>query len=101
MRSAVKYIVIAVAAIVILSPIGELFDETDKLPQDATDVTFYLLCLFFLLAVSIRRGTALIVARLTSYWINGVVQVHRHFPPLKSVSPQDRGLFLTFCDLRI
>ena len=102
MTSAANWIVLVVVAMVALSPLGEIFDHTDEWPQDGSDVVFYIICLICFLGMSVRRGTA-IIARLASSWSGALPVVRR--PLLERiqshVNSEERGLFLTFCDLRI
>jgi len=102
MPSGLNCIVVAIVAMVTLSPIGEVFDKTDKLPEDASDVLLYVICMFVFLVASVRRGAVIIIARLTSSRINAAPLVPRHFQTqIRLEKPEERGLFLAFCDLRI
>ncbi|HYR43314.1 MAG TPA: hypothetical protein VER98_09840 [Terriglobia bacterium] len=103
MRKAANWIVLAVVVTVALSPLCEIFDKTDQWSEDGADFVLYIICLFCLLAFSIRRGALVIVARLV--WPRNSI-LTTVLPPLidrnvDQVCPGQRGLFLTFCDLRI
>jgi hypothetical protein len=98
-----NWIVLAVVVTVALLPLCEIFDKTDKWSEDGADFVLYIICLFSLLAFSIRRGVLVIIARLVSPR-NGILTTF--LPPLTrptvdQVCPEQRGLFLTLCDLRI
>ena len=99
-----KWVVLVFIALVALSPVFEIFDKTDGLAQDTTDLVRYVLCLFSFLAFSLRRIR--IPFRFTSLrrWIIGPMQGPPIEGKLSAVflqGPADRGLFLTFHDLRI
>lgn len=102
MPRAANWIILAIILIVALSPLGEMFDKTDEWSQDGSDFVLYIICLFCFLAFSVRRGT-LIIARLASARTSVLPPVAR--PQLERThsraSLEERGLFLTFCDLRI
>jgi hypothetical protein len=95
---------VLVIALVAVSPVFEVFDKTDGFAQDTTDLLRYVLCLFAFLAFSLRR--TIITFRLTSLrrWIIGPMDRSTTERKLSAVflqGPNDRGLFLTFHDLRI
>ena len=102
MPRAANWIILAVVAMVLLSPLGEIFDKTDEWSQDGSDFVFYIICLFCFLGLSVRRGSV-IIARLAAPRICNVSPVQR--PLLERMqdrsSLQERSLFLSLCDLRI
>jgi hypothetical protein len=103
MRKGANWIVLAIIAMIALSPICEMFDKTDQFSQDTSDIVFYLICLFCFLAVSVRRGTAIVAARLT--WSRSHVLPlfpHSLHEWMRShVNLEGRDLVLAFCDFRI
>jgi hypothetical protein len=104
MRDVAKWVAVLFIAIVAVSPILEVFDKTDGLAQDTSDLARYALCVFCFLAFALRR--TVITLRLTSFRksIIGPLNlraVDGHFvSPIQPGIP-DRGLFLTLHDLRI
>jgi len=96
MPRAVDWIVLAIVAAVLLSPLGEFFDKTDQWSQDGSDFVFYIICVFCFLGWSMRR-VRVIIARLASPQIRSLTPCQR--PLLERM--QSRSLFLSFCDLRI
>ena len=97
-----NWIVLAVVATVALLPLCEIFDKTDGWSEDGSDFVGYIICLFCFLAFSIRRGS-LLIARLISIRYSILATV---LPPViernvDQIFSEERGLFLTFCDLRI
>jgi hypothetical protein len=91
-------------ALIALSPIFEVFDKTDGWAQDTSDLIRYVICLFCFLAFSLRR--TVITSGLTSLcnWIIRPMPrppIEGKFSGLSLQGTKDRGLFLTFHDLRI
>ena len=104
MRRIGKWLGLLFIAIVAVSPIFEIFDKTDGLPQDISDFARYALCLFCFLAFALRR--TVITLRLTSIrkWIAGPMHkplVTTHVGATHPQGTTDRALFLTLHDLRI
>ena len=105
MREIAKWVALAFVLLVALSPVFEIFDKTDTWAQDGSDLVLYVICLFCFLAFSLRRG-GVMIARVASLrkWIIGPMQHPPIEGKLRGAFPQtakDRGLFLTFHDLRI
>ena len=102
MPRAANWIVLAIVAIVLVSPLGEMFDQTDQWSQDGSDFVFYIVCLFCFLGLSVWRG-CFIIARLAAPQIRILTPEQR--PLLERAksraSLEDCGPFLSFCDLRI
>jgi len=101
-----KWVALFFIAVVVLLPMFEVFDETDGLAQDTTDLARYVLCLFCFLAFSLRRTK--ITSSLTSFlhWIIGPSpmlrpSIEEKFNGVLFHRTKDRGLFLTFHDFRI
>ena len=103
MSKAGKWIILAVIAIVALSPLGEIFDKTDELSQDCSDFVLYSICVFSFLGFLVRRGSAIVARLASSSRIKVLSAMQRPLLEQKHdhVSPEARHLFLTFCDLRI
>jgi hypothetical protein len=98
-----NWIVLAVVATVALLPLCEIFDKTDEWPEEGSDFVLYIICLFCFLAFSLRRGSLVIIARVVSTRtkILPAVQPASIERNVDQVCSEQRGLFLTFCDLRI
>jgi hypothetical protein len=104
MREIANWAALLVIAVVALSPVFEVFDKTDGLAQDTTDLLRYVLCLFCFLAFSLRKTIFTFGLTLLRRWIVGPLQRSRGDVKISTASfprPNDRGLFLTFHDLRI
>ena len=104
MREIAKWVALLFIALVALSPIFEVFDKTDGWDQDTSDLARYVVCMFCFLAFSLRR--AVITLGLTSFHtcIIGPMQkppIEGRFNIVILQGTKDRGLFLTFHDLRI
>jgi len=104
MRGIAKWVALLFIALVAVSPVFEVFDKTDGLAQDTTDLVRYVLCLFSFLAFSVRR--TIITFDLTSLrrWIVGPMQrplIEEKLTAVFLQGPNDHALFLTFHDLRI
>ena len=104
MREMAKGLALLFIAVVAFSPIFEVFDKTDGLAQDTSDLARYALCLFCFLAFALRR--TIITLRLTSFrrWILDSIHrssVDRYFAAAPLRNTTDRALFLTLHDLRI
>ena len=104
MRGITKWVALLFIALVAVSPIFEVFDKTDGLAQDTSDLVRYVLCLFCFLAFALRR--TVITVGLTSFrnWIIRPMRRPRIEGKVSGVflrGTQDRSLFLTFRDLRI
>ena len=104
MREIAKWGALLFIAVVAVSPIFELFDTTDGLAQDTSDLLRYALCLFCFLAFALRR--TVITLRLTSFskWIVGPMDrraIGTYFSWILRRGTTDRALFLTLHDLRI
>jgi hypothetical protein len=104
MREIAKWVALLFIILVALSPIFEVFDKTDGLAQDTTDLVRYVLCLFSFLVFSLRRTIITFGHTSLRRWVVGPMQR----PPIEGrlsavflQGPIDRGLFLTFHDLRI
>ena len=98
-----NWIVLAVVATVALLPLCEILDKTDEWSEDGLDFVLYIICLFCFLAFSVRRGSLVTVARMILVRIRilpGFLSssIER---TVDQVCSEQRGLFLTFCDLRI
>jgi hypothetical protein len=105
-REIAKWVVLFFIAAVALSPIFEVFDKTDGLAQDGSDLARYVLWLFCFLVFSLRR--TVITSGLTSFfhWIIGPSPLQRpsietRFSRVFFEGTKGHGLFLTFHDLRI
>jgi hypothetical protein len=98
-----NWIVLAVVATVALLPLCEIFDKTDEWSEDGSDFVLYIICLFFFLVFSLRRGSLVIVARIVSVrsGILPVVLTASIERNVDQVCSEQCGLFLTFCDLRL
>ena len=105
MGEVAKWVALVFVPLLALSPVFEIFDKTDTLAQDGSDLARYVICLFCFLGFSLRRG-GVMIARVASLrnWIIGPIQR----PPIEGKlcalflqTAKDRGLFLTFHDLRI
>ncbi|HYR90700.1 MAG TPA: hypothetical protein VE422_41935 [Terriglobia bacterium] len=104
MREVAKWVALVFITVVALSPIFEVFDKTDGWPQDASDLARYVMCLFCFFVFSLRR--TVIPSRLTSFRNRfiGPMQsslIEEKFSGIFLQGTKDRGLFLTFHDLRI
>ena len=104
MRVIAKWVAVLFIAVVAISPILEVFDKTDGLPQDTSDLARYALCVFCFLAFAFRR--TVINLRLISFRKNiigplNLCPVDGHFVRLLQPAITDRALFLTLHDLRI
>jgi hypothetical protein len=104
MREATKWVALLFIALVALSPIFEVFDTTDGWAQDSSDLGRYVICFFCFLAFSLRH--TVVTLKLTSIrrWIVGPISapaIERHANAIFFQGTKDRGLFLTFHDLRI
>jgi len=64
MREIAKWFAVLFITIVAISPILEIFDKTDGLAQDVSDLGRYGLCLFCFLTFALRR--TVFSLRLTS-----------------------------------
>lgn len=104
MRDVAKWLTLLFIAVVAVSPIFEVFDKTDGIAQDTSDLARYALCLFCFLAFALRRSV--IGLRLISFrkWITGPVRrpaVEGYVSGTLPRGTTDRALFLTLHDLRI
>jgi hypothetical protein len=104
MRDVAKWVAVLFVAIVAVSPILEVFDKTDGLAQDTSDLARYALCLFCFLAFALRR--TVITLRLISLRTSiigplNLRVIDGHFVSLLQPEITDRALFLTLHDLRI
>src|SRR5215471_11411976 len=104
MRVIAKWVAVLFIAVVAISPILEVFDKTDGLAQDTSDLARYALCVFCFLAFALRR--TVITLRLTSLRKSIVAPLNLRAVDGHFVSPlqpgiTDRALFLTLHDLRI
>ena len=95
-------IALAVVVAVALLPLCEIFDKTDQWSEDGADMVFYIICLFCFLAWSVRRGKFFIKC-FASLRVSLLAPVEQRWPESKQARPvpEERQLFLTFCDLRI
>src|SRR5438093_236514 len=57
----VKWIVLALVTIVALSPLGEIFDQTDQWSQDGFDLVLYVVSLFCFAGMSMIRRHGVII----------------------------------------
>jgi hypothetical protein len=104
MRDVAKWVAVLFIAVVAVSPVFEVFDKTDTIAQDISDLARYALCLFCFLVFALRR--TVIGLRLISFrkWIIGPTRrpgVERRFGAMLQRGTTDRALFLTLHDLRI
>ena len=104
MHGIAKWVALLFIVLVAVSPIFEVFDKTDSWTQDTSDSIRYVLCLFCFLAFSLRR--TVITVGLTSIrnWIIRPMRrsrIERKSGGVFLQGTKDRGLFLTFHDLRI
>src|SRR5215471_13431472 len=104
MRDVAKWLTLLFIAVVAVSPIFEVFDKTDGITQDVSDLARYALCLFCFLAFALRRSA--IGLRLISFrkWITGPMRrppVEGYLSGALPRSTTDRALFITLHHLRI
>ena len=99
-----KWFAVVFIAIVAVSPIFELFDNTDSFAQDISDLARYALCLSCFLAFALRRAVITLRLRSFSKWITAPMDrlaIGAQFSGRHPVGTADRVLFLTLHDLRI
>jgi hypothetical protein len=97
-----KWVSLLLITVVAVSPIFEVFDQTDGLAQSTSDFALYALCLFCLLTFTLSR--TVIILHLTSFRKSILGAMHRPVgdAPFSAIlGTADRGLFLTLHDLRI
>jgi hypothetical protein len=97
-----NWVALAVVFAVALSPLCEIFDKTDEWSEEGSDFILYIICLFCFLGFSLRRS-GLAIARVAAIW-SSFLPMGLPLSPDRSVDDacsEPRGLFLTFCDLRI
>ena len=103
MSDIAKWFSLLFITVVAISPIFEVFDNTDSLAQDTFDFSLYTLCLVGFRTFALSR--TVITLRLTSFhkWILG--PMHRFVGDVhySATLPgtADHALFLTLHDLRI
>ena len=104
MSGIARWIAVLFIALVALSPIFEVFDKTDGWAQDSSDLARYVMCLFCFLAFSLRRRVIRSTRTFFLNWIIGPMQrppIQGSFTEIFLQTTRDRGLFLTYRDLRI
>ena len=104
MRGIAKWVAVLFIALVAVSPILEVFDKTDGITQDASDLARYAFCVFCFLAFALRRTVItlrLISIRTSVIGLPNLRVVDAPFVSLLQASITDRALFLTLHDLRI
>jgi hypothetical protein len=104
MREFTKCVALLFIAFVAFSPIFEVFDKTDGWDQDTSDLVHYVICLFCLLAFSLRRTLTTSLLISLRDWIISPIQpspIAANLSVLLLPGTKDDGLFLTLHDLRI
>jgi|SRR5579883_2128000 len=90
--------------IIAVSPVFEIFDKTDALAQDTTDLVRYVLCFLVFLAISLPRTIVSLRAMAPRHPIAGLLRcVKLDGRLIATIIPRssDRALFLALHDLRI
>ncbi len=104
MRDIAKWVALLFIAVVAISPVFEVFDKTDGIAQDTSDLARYALCLFCFLAFALRRtvtGLRLISFRKRILGPTRLRGVEGQISAMLPRSTTDRALFLTLHDFRI
>jgi hypothetical protein len=102
MPSTASWIVLAILVLVLLSPLSEIFDNSDELLQDGSDFVAYIVCVFAFLAYYVAHGSVMI-AKFAALELQTLIPLPRNlFERIDSRdSKQERNLFLANHDLRI
>lgn len=104
MRGIAKWVAILFIAVVAISPILEVFDKTDGIAQDASDLARYALFVFCFLVFALRRTIITlrwISIRTSVIRLSNLCALDGPFVSLLNPRIPDRALFLTLHDLRI
>jgi len=97
-----NWIILAILVLVLLSPLSEIFDNSDELLQDGSDFVAYIVCLFAFLVYYVSHGSVMI-AKFAALELQTVIALpHNLLERIESRdSKQERDLFLACHDLRI
>jgi hypothetical protein len=102
MPKAANWIILAIAVILLLAPLSEMFDSEDGLSQDGSDFAFYIICLFCLLAYAFKH-TSVICAKLASLETRALLPARQYLLAMEQsiIMSYDRISFSSHVDLRI